>query len=319
MENSGIQSKVLINESNEETILLLRDFFSEKGLIALKGTSQGILDLLKSNTDLGAVFLSEVTDDENISGTELGKKIHKLRPELPIFIRKDKVEESDVESPASHEYYSIKDLERLNYLVDEHLFSRYYPMPLIRGIQEISQEAFQSSIFDIEVTSEPPYLVKDNIIYGELFSMIPLESDWCRGYMMLQTTKSEVISMITNGRTHLKSDSPDFRDVNGLLNEMTNLIWGGIRSRFFQTQSDSTNSGKTQVPILINHSEKCISFGTSEPQLCFRYSITDKTSGCPSIIIYQKLIFNLDWRPEAFEESDQAVNDLVDSGELELF
>jgi hypothetical protein len=319
MENASIQSKVLILESSENAIAKIRSFFSDKGLIGLKATSQSILKLLQTNTDLGAVFLSEHFENEELTGTELAQKINHQRPELPIFVRKDKLAESDVESASTCEYYSINDMERLNLLVDNHLFSRFYPMPLIRGIQEISREAFQSNIFDIEVTCDPPYLVKDNIIFGELFSLIPLESEWCRGYMMLQTTKSEVIDMISNKKTHLDQNATDFRDVNGLLNEITNLIWGGIRSKFFQSTEESESSIKTQVPILINHNEKYISFGTAEPQLCFRYSIKDLNNDSPSIVIYQKLIFNLDWRPEAFKESDQAVDDMVDSGELELF
>mgnify|MGYP005813876545 CR=1 FL=1 len=319
MENASLQSKVLILESSEDAIEKLRDFFNDKGLIGLKATSSSILELLQSNTDLGAVFLCHTVEHDGLSGDELGQKIHQVRPELPIFVRKDKVEESDVESATYCEYYSTKDMDRLNHLVNEHLFTRFYPIPLIRGIQEISQNAFQSNIFDIEVTCDQPYLIKDNIIYGELFSLIPLESEWCRGYMMLQTTKQEVIEMISNKKTHLSVDETDFRDVNGLLNEITNLIWGGIRSRFFQTNESSEDANKTQVPILINHKEKYISFGTAEPQLCFRYTIKDKSDDSPSIVIYQKLIFNLDWRPEAFKESDQAVDDLVDSGELELF
>jgi hypothetical protein len=319
MENASIQSKVLILESSEDAISKLRDFFSEKGLVGLKATSKSIVKLLQTNTDLGAVFLSEKFENEGLTGTELAQEIHQQRPELPIFVRKDVLAECDVESTSICEYYSINDMGRLNLLVDDHLFSRFYPMPLIRGIQQISREAFHSNIFDIDVTCDPPYLVKDNIIFGELFSLIPLESEWCRGYMMLQTTKAEVIEMISNKKTHLDEDALDFRDVNGLLNEITNLIWGGIRSKFFQTSDDSEPSIKTQVPILINHNEKYISFGTAEPQLCFRYSIKDINSGSPGIVIYQKLIFNLDWRPEAFKESDQAVDDMVDSGELELF
>lgn len=319
MENNDIQSKVLISETSEEATAILRDFFNQKGLIALKDNSRNIIDLLQSNTDLGAVFLSNETGNAEISGLEIGRQIHLERPELPIFIRKDKVEEADVESETFCEFYSINDLDRLSELIDQNLFSRFYPMPLIRGIQEISQSAFQSTIFDINVTCEPPYLVKDNIIYGELFSMIPLESEWCRGYMMLQTTKLEVEEMIAGEKTHLKTDHPTFRDVNDLMNEITNLIWGGIRSRFFQSGQSDEAVGKTQVPILVNHNEKCISFGTAEPQLCFRYTINDAEKGCPSIVIYQKLIFNLDWRPEAFQEGNQSTEDLVDSGELELF
>jgi hypothetical protein len=318
MENASIQSKVLIIESSEQATESLRTFFNEKGLIGLKGKPQTILDLLKSNTDLGAVFLCQSIKFDGSSGDALAKKIHQLRPELPIFVRQDQVDSNARKSDYCH-YYSISEMPALEQLVDSTIFTRFYPTPLILGIKEISEEAFQSSIFDITVSCEPPYLVKDNIIYGELFSLIPLESDWCRGYMMLQTTRKEIVNIISDSKTHLSPTETDFRDVNGLLNEITNLIWGGIRSRFFQSTAETSNSAKTQVPILINHMEKYISFGTNEPQLCFKYTIRDKTKANPSIDIYQKLIFNLDWRPEDFQESTQAVDDLVDSGELEFF
>ncbi len=136
--------------------------------------------------------------------------------------------------------------------------------------------------------------------------------------MMLQTTEKEMLDVIGASKTHLPPDCKNFRDVNSLLNEVTNLVWGGIKSRFF-ADADTESANRTQVPTLVNHKEKYISFGTTEPQLCFRYTISDKDSNSPSIVVYQKIIFNLDWRPEAFKESDQAVDDLVDSGELELF
>lgn len=319
MKNADIQSKIIVNDGSESAALALRPFFQKKKLIALRNTSSDILEILETNTDLGAVFLSEESYNSQFTGTELAHKIHSMRPELPVFVRKNKLEDSDVESVSICDYYSLNDLERLSQLLDEHLFTRYYPIPLIRGIQEISQEAFRSSLKDIDVVSDSPYLIKDNIIYGELFSMIPLESDWCRGYMMLQTTEKEVLDMIASGKTHLDSNCNNFRDVNSLLNEITNLIWGGIRARLLYTSEAQLPQVKTQVPTLINHVKKFISFGTTEPQLCFRHTVVDKNNICPNIILYQKLVFNLDWRPEDFQEPDQAVDDLMGSGELELF
>jgi hypothetical protein len=35
--------------------------------------------------------------------------------------------------------------------------------------------------------------------------------------------------------------------------------------------------------------------------------------------LYQRFIFNLSWSPEDFKEIAQDVDELVDSGELELF
>jgi CheY-specific phosphatase CheX len=208
----------------------------------------------------------------------------------------------------------------LDELLQSHLFINHYPMPLIRAIQEISETAFSALISDVDVVTDAPYLVNDQIIYGELFSLIPLESDWCRGTMMLQTTQQEVMDMIHAGKTPLEKTHADFRDVNELVNEITNLIWGKIKSEFFTNRDHSERIiTRTQVPTLVNHQEKYISFGTNNPQLSFRYTISDKTNQSPSIVIFQKLVFNLSWRPEDFNQSDTAIDEFVDSGELELF
>jgi hypothetical protein len=317
---ADIVSKILVHEPNEDAAEQLREYFKSKGMVGLKDNSKDILELLNSNTDLGAVFLSSNADYDGLTGAQMGLKINNLRPELPLFIRKDKLAEEDVDSSSFGNFYSLNDLGRLDYLIDEHLFSRFYPIPLIRGVQEITQESLQNTISNVRVSCDPPYLVKDQLIFGELFSLIPLESNWCRGYMMLQTTEHEIMDVIQAGKTHLgTAEDLDFRDVNSLLNEITNLVWGGIKSRFFVSSEVQDASVRTQVPILVNHKEKYISFGTVEPQLCFKYQITDVNDPSISITVYQKIVFNLDWRPEAFQESDQAVDQLVDSGELELF
>jgi hypothetical protein len=61
-----------------------------------------------------------------------------------------------------------------------------------------------------------------------------------------------------------------------------------------------------------------MSFGTDNPQLCFRFTLTDPTSGRAEIL-YTRFIFNLSWSPEEFKEFTLDPVTLVDSGELELF
>jgi hypothetical protein len=100
------------------------------------------------------------------------------------------------------------------------------------------------------------------------------------------------------------------------------MVWGGIKSRFFindgNTEPDEIGN-KIHVPILVNHGRKYISFGTTELHLCFRYTIQNEDGSSPAIEIYQKLVFNLNWQPELLKEYEQAVDDMVDSGELEFF
>ncbi len=328
-----IVSKVLVHESDPAALELLKTICSDNNLVGLKvctgdhsvglkDASNELDDVLKSNVDLGAVFLSESVDLNGVSGLELCDKIRRSRPELPIFLRRETRSDSE-DLPASAAKaiagcYQTSEPELLTQLVNDYICSMYYPVELAQGVEEISKEAFGNVIGGTRVKCELPYLVKDQIIYGELFSLIPLESDWCRGYMMLQTTESEIMDLIRSGSTHIKSNRPDSKDSNSILNEITNMIWGGIKSRYFSSGDSPSDAHRTQVPIIVNHSQKHISFGSTEPQLCFKYTLND-LENYPEVTIYQRLIFNLSWDPDKFAESDKALEDLVEGGELEFF
>lgn len=328
-----IVSKVLVHECNEAALSVLKDICTHNNLVGLKvctgnntiglrDATNEINDVMQSNVDLGAVFLSEDKDFNGVSGIELCSKIHRARPELPIFLRRAHTDSMDdlpsivQESVAG--CYMSGDEGKLNELVHNYICSMYYPAELASGIIDLSKSAFESIVPGVEVRNELPYLVKDQIIYGELFSLIPLESDWCRGYMMLQTTENEVLDLIRSGASQIKKNQPDSRDSNGILNEVTNLIWGSIRARYF-TNDVNTDGLRTQVPIMVNHQRKHISFGSTEPQLCFKFTLHDPEMRFPDITLYQRLIFNLNWSPEKFEESEKAVDEFVDNGELEFF
>ena len=321
MSDTDIVSKVLVQEdaSAEDT---LRSFLSDNRLVGLKASECNLMEMLATNTDLGAIFISEQSVADGKKGLELGLEIHNSRPELPIFYRTEE-QGALLEEPYNSAFagvYCFANMADLNNLVNSHLFIHHYPMPLIRGIQQLSEEAFGNVIKGVRVQTDAPYLVKDQIIFGELISLIPLESSWCRGTMMLQTTQQEVMDMIIAGKTHLTTDISDFRQVNEVLSEITNLIWGKIKSEFFATEDYNENvTTRIQVPTLVNHQEKYISFGSKDPQLCFRYTITDDVDDSLSIVVYQKMVFNLSWCPEEFKESDKATDELVESGELEFF
>ncbi|MCH2157670.1 MAG: chemotaxis protein CheX [Oleiphilaceae bacterium] len=328
-----IVSKVLVHECNDDALSVLKDVCTKHNLIGLKvctgnntiglrDASNEISEVMASNVDLGAVFLSEAKDLNGVSGLELCTKIHRARPELPIFMRREHTDSMDDLPPSIQEAlagcYQVEEADKLNELVDNYICSMYYPAELASGVIDLSKEAFESIIPGVEVRNDLPYLVKDQIIYGELFSLIPLESDWCRGYMMLQTTENEVLDLIRSGASHIEKTQPDSRDSNGILNEATNLIWGSIRSRYF-TNEVSSEGLRTQVPIMVNHQRKHISFGSTEPQLCFKFTLHDPQMRFPDITLYQRLIFNLSWSPEKFAESEKAVDEFVDNGELEFF
>jgi len=333
-EETKIVSKVLVHECDESALSVLKDACSQNNLvglkvstgdnsIGLKDITNEIDDVLRSNVDLGAIFLAEAPDHNNISGVDLCIKIHKARPELPIFLRRNNSDNCDDLPEAAQEAlagcYHTNDIKTLNDLINEYICSMYYPVELAKGIQEISCEVFRNLISgDVQVRCDQPYLVKDQIIYGELFSLIPLESSWCRGYMMLQTTEREIQELIRSERTFIQANSPGSRETNSILNEMTNMVWGGIKSRYF-SGDELQEANRTQVPIIVNHAQKHISFGSTEPQLCLKYTLHDPQHKFPDFCLYQRLIFNLSWSPEKFAESDKAIEDFVDNGELELF
>ncbi|MCW8879678.1 MAG: chemotaxis protein CheX [Kangiellaceae bacterium] len=318
----NIQSKALIFEVNEEDAEKVGHLCETFSISGLRTRDHNSLEFLNQNTDLGAIFISEKCRIDDKTGEELVLFIHALRAELPIFMRLDEDSSQELSSELKAAIacaYKFSDLKVVEDSIKRHIFTTFYPVPLVRGMQEISLEAIEANMNNCIISVDPPYLVKDQIIYGELMSLIPIQSNWYRGSMMLQTTEAEIIQLIENCMTPLNPKDTGFRYVNSLLNEITNLIWGGIKRRFGRSDDSVNESLKTQVPISVNHARKYISFGTEEPQLCFHYQIRNKFQEDQVFDIYQRFIFNLDWYPDNFEESDDETNKLIESGELEFF
>ena len=148
-----------------------------------------------------------------------------------------------------------------------------------------------------------------------IHALIPLDSVWCRGFMVLQTEEAPLLA--TMGSYGDAENEARFRQANSLLGEITNLIWGSFKNRFIGDAA--ADSGSTiQVPIVVNQKRGHMSFGTDNPELCFRYRFKVDHFADP-VVVYQRLTFNLHWAPEGFREIEQEVADLVDSGELEMF
>lgn len=322
-EETKIVSKVLVLDTNASCLDTIKSFCDSNGLVGLKVQPGNVMAVLRSNLDLGAILLSETYDDDGDCGIQLARKIHALRCELPIFFRRETIDGLDgiaeqdrlVISAA----YTIASITKLQAVTEEFIFSRSYPNALLRGITEISIPALESQFKSLKVDVEAPYLVRDRLIFGEIFSLIPLESSWCRGYMMLQTEEESLTHLVKNGRTFVNpEDALEFRHLNGLLGEITNLIWGAIKNRYLSSVRGDTYM--SQVPIIVNNLHRYISFGSENPQLCFKYTLSDRDDETvPPLVIQQKFIFNLNWSPEDFSENVTSADELVSSGELEFF
>jgi hypothetical protein len=322
-EQSQIVSKVLVLDSNTGCFDRIKAFCDSNGLVGLKVQTDNVMAVLRSNLDLGAILLSEAFADSAQGGTTLARKIHAVRPELPIFLRRELVENLD-DIPERDRLlfsaaYTIDSISKLESVIEEFIFSRSYPNALVRGISEIAIPALESQFKAMKVEVEAPYLVRDRLIFGEIFTLIPLESSWCRGYMMLQTEEEALMHWVKAGRTYVKSEEAyDFRNLNGLLGEITNLIWGAIKNRYLSNVREDTYL--SQVPIIINNLHRYISFGSDNPQLCFKYTVSDANDASfRPLVIQQKFVFNLSWSPEDFSENVTSVDELVSSGELEFF
>ena len=311
-------SKVLILDNSPTHSAAIKAFCDENNLVGLKVRSNRLMHVLRSNIDLGAILYSESYGSSPEENAEIALRIHTVRPELPIVLRRDDEPSLDgVNELLKRVFcaaYTINDMSSLRQVIDEYIFSVDYPNALVRGISEITENVFSSQFKQLTTRWDTPYIVRDRLIFGEVFSLIPLESAWCRGYMMLQTEEDGILAVLNCDARFPESG---FREVNSVLGEITNLIWGAFRNRYIGDAAAISGS-QIQVPLIVNHKHKFISFGTENPQLCFLYTLTDEKSG-RAVKLYQRFVFNLSWSPQDFKEIEHDVGDLVDSGELELF
>jgi len=318
---SKTQSKVLILDDCDNSKQGIKSFCDNNNLIALTSREGDPLGVLKSYVDLSAIFISESFSPHKQQGLELAAEIHFVRPELPIFFRceKDTIEQfkNVFQNRGICCAYHIDNIDELKSALDENIFNREYPNALLRGIEEIAHSCLLGFFDDIEIEYTAPYLVKDRIIYGELFSLVSIESDWCKGCMMLQTTEDKLLDLVPPEKIN-SLDAENFRAVNDVLSEVTNLIWGGIKNRFLSMEN-TRKINNTQVPIIINHKNQYITFGTDCPLLCFHYTLRSKVDSDLEVTLYHKFIFNVNWAPEQFKDSSADIDAFLESGELEFF
>jgi len=322
-EDSKLVSNVLVLDGSEACRDKIRAFCDQVNLVGLKTQAENVMSVLKSNVDLGCIFISEAFDGKADGGLLLGRKIHEVRPELPIFLRLESASSLKVLTERDQKTfsatYTVDRIEDLRSAIDEFIFALVYPNALVRGITELTKAALESQFIGLAIEFETPYIVRDQLIFGEIHTLIPIEGSWCRGYMMLMADEAALMKLVQADKTHVKPETAeDFRNLNGVLGEITNLIWGSFKSRYITSEVKSTYMA--QVPIVINLRHLYISFGSEKPQLCFKYTLTDRSDeSARPLSIYQRFVFNLNWSPEDFAENQLSVEDLFDSGELEMF
>ncbi len=278
-----------------------------------------LLSVLRANIDLGAILLCENYGGSLDESAAIANRIYAVRPELPIIMRREAHATLD-DLPESLRQilcaaYVAADMAALRQVIDKYIFSLDYPNALVRGISEISESMLNTLFKELTITYETPSIVRDRIIFGEVFSLIALESAWCRGYMMIQAEEEPLLALLDEHR--MGQGAADFRDLNDLLSELTNMIWGAFKNRYLG-DADTLSRAQVQVPAAVNHRQKYISFGSENPQLCFVYRLTDERSG-RSVKLHQRFVFSLSWSPEDFREVTEQAGTTVEAGELDLF
>lgn len=315
-------SKLLIVDDDPQAVERLRAFCASHRLRPLRASAGDLLGVLGSMVDLGALVIAERQGADASTGLRLARTVHALRPELPVFLRRPSLAAEPLPAQMHRHVAACFDLDSLDQLaeqLDTWLFAMVYPNSLVRSIRQMTLAALQSQFRGLQVDIDTPHVVRDRLIHGELFTLMPVESDWCRGYVMLQAQETPLQTLIRAGRTYLEpQEALDFRSVNVVLGEVTNLVWGAFKARYGSRKA--AGGVASQVPIIVNHLHRYISFGSSDPQLCLRCTLVDPAQ--PDRIaleIHQRFVFSLSWSPEEFREGDASVEQLAEAGELELF
>ncbi len=318
-----LYSKVLVQEHDPEALEQLKCFCEENHLIGLRDRSEDILEIIQDNLNLGAIFLAMPPNADTEAALAIARVINHYQHAVPVFLRVpedfDSSELPDELNQLIAGTYRLSELEKLKDLVLSHVFCMHYPTTLVQGFEEVTEKALLSAFKNAELSKGTPCVLKDNTIYGEILSLIELESSWCRGYMMIQTDKPGILSAIKKERTALPPQDADVRGIDTMISELTNLIWGGIKARFFTENKQEHTLYRIQIPVVVNHTDKYVTFGSDKPQLCLEYQLRDKDNQEFIITIFQRFIFNIEWSPELFSESENTINEMVDTGELELF
>lgn len=319
-EPTYLAAKVLLLEHDAAQYPRLLEFCESLGLVSVPCAAADAMDALSQHKDLAGVLLAEDLPCEAPDSLKLAMALHRQRPELPIFLRRTSGRPLTTdEARAVTHPWATEDIATLRAHIDRSLFGLRYPTVLVQGILDLTLNALRSMFPNAQVEAEPPYVVHDRIIYGQVSTLIALESTWCRGYMMLQTEEGALRQGMAQGMGYEGVGGDlGFRELNHLLGETTNLIWGAFKNRYIPPQAFANH--QTQVPIVINHEQKYISFGSQDPQLCIRYQLSDpRRPRQRPLIIVQRFIFNLLFEAEAFTEFALPAAANAATGELELF
>ncbi|SDE23663.1 chemotaxis protein CheX [Paraburkholderia lycopersici] len=321
-------SKLLLLESDAARAEAIAQTCAALNCVCVPVRRDALSAALKMHYDLGGVLLGEDFGGSIDAAAAVAVALEAERPELPIVLRRASHEHSDaLPEPLRRVPCGVwfgSDPQTLVTVLEEQVFSHDYPDPLVDGITDMTFGRLRGLFPGLDVNWDVPGIVRDRIIFGEVLTLIPIETAWCRGWLLMQTEEAPLIELLPPRAG--RDEASDFRDVNGVLAELTNLVWGAFRNRYLGNALAAGEAGwgraPVQVPLLINHRRRYLSFGSDNPQLCIKYRLTCPDTG-REVVIDQRFVFSLGWSREGFDETAAqaaaAAEEEQASGELELF
>lgn len=306
-----LQCKVLVYEPNDQKRKELIKTLNGFGIDCIELSKANYKQQLEQQIDIAAIFLPAAACADELANT-ISAEIDIERATLPVFLRypENKVEENGFQQ--HHIHYQLED-NGLEQPLTELVYKREFPAHFVEQVIRLAEDAVTHELMTVDVVKTNAALVTESILYGQVFSLIPIESPWYRGYLIIQTTEQDILDLIAQGKTQLESSQLDFRDVNIIVGESTNMVWGGMKRIYASNGNDLVNF-MMQIPLIINHKHKYISFGSTEPHLCLTLDVKDPDTG-KIIKVVERFVFHLDWQPQFCTDNGAADDD----GEIEFF
>ncbi len=324
----AINTKILIYDGDCEAVAIVKAISKGGSLITPKSEITDILDFLQnanySQTDISAIFLTEEKDDNQLSGFEIAKHIHRSRNNIPIFVRltgNRTIKDLDSEHrKLVTGCYNKGDQGRLKEQADQFLFGYYFPPALVDIFVQSGLDVLEAMFKGCDVRQSMPFLVYDHITTTEYTSLLSVNFPFGNGVLALLIKEDDIKTLIQNDNTALNADQIDSDYMNQLISEAMNMYWGKVRHASDRAFEEKPPVQVINLPLVVNHTKNYISFGNNAPQLCFRYIVMQNETIPAPFIVEFKVVFNSLLNPESFvlKSGDDSEYE-VDDGFLELF
>jgi len=320
--SNSVSTKVLVYEPNPAERDPLRLALEKHNLKGLRVDDLGrFIRFLETKLDLGGLFLGAASGQEEELLSTL-KVIRKERPELPVFVRlemREGISIPNVEDYCCCVYFKPGDGSFAS-TIQRRIFSRDYPVELVRTVQTETQEVLSAVFPELLVEVDTPFLSHDNLLFGEIVSFIRVEGGWCRGYMLFEAREEALWRMLESGALPGarvgRGPDEDFRRANELLSDLANLSWGRLKTWLDrQDVASRPERFRSELPCIINNERRFLNFGSDAAKLCFTYVCMDPQMRVEPLVLQQRLIFHLRWKPEELG-SDAQVDALVNDGSV---